>query len=128
MAAAFGLRVEEALKFQPRRADKGDRIALAPSWTKGGRAREIPVHSRRHRALLDEVHAEAGDSSLIPDHKTYITHRKAFEHQTLKAGLTNLPRATPQLRTSPLQGADRAAVPQGGGHTPKSALRRSEGV
>lgn len=90
MSAAFGLRVEEALKFSPRLADKGDKIALKPSWTKGGRYREIPIHSDRHRALLDEVRAEVGDSSLIPPDKSYIAHRKAFEHQTLKAGMTNL--------------------------------------
>lgn len=90
MSAAFGLRVEEALKFSPRLADKGDKIALKPSWTKGGRYREIPVHSERHRALLDEVAAHVGDGSLIPDEKSYIEHRKAFEYQTLKAGMTNL--------------------------------------
>lgn len=90
MSAAFGLRVEEALKFQPRLADKGDKIALKPSWTKGGRYREIPVHSQRHRALLEEVSALVGDGSLIPNEKSYIEHRKAFEYQTLKAGMTNL--------------------------------------
>ncbi|UOA30222.1 hypothetical protein DSM107133_04986 (plasmid) [Pseudosulfitobacter sp. DSM 107133] len=90
MAAAFGLRIEEALKFQPRLADKGDKIALKPSWTKGGRYREIPVLTDRHRALLNEVRDTVGDASLIPDEKTYIEHRKAFEYQTLKAGMTNL--------------------------------------
>ncbi|MEL6170595.1 MAG: phage integrase N-terminal domain-containing protein [Pseudomonadota bacterium] len=90
MSAAFGLRVQEALKFSPRLADKGDKIALKPSWTKGGRYREIPVKTERHRALLDEVHALVGDGSLIPPDKSYIEHRKAFEHQTLKAGMTNL--------------------------------------
>jgi len=90
MSAAFGLRVEEALKFSPRLADKGDKIALKPSWTKGGRYREIPIHTERHRALLNEVRAVAGDGSLIPNEKSYIEHRKAFEYQTLKAGMVNL--------------------------------------
>lgn len=90
MCAAFGLRIEEALKFQPRLADKGDKIALKPSWTKGGRYREIPVHTDRHRALLKEVADTVGDGSLIPDDKNYIQHRKAFEYQTLKAGMNNL--------------------------------------
>lgn len=90
MAAAFGLRVEEALKFTPRLADKGNFIALKPSWTKGGRYREIPVTTERQRALLDEVKAFAGGDSLIPPNLTYIEHRKAFEYRTLKAGLTNL--------------------------------------
>lgn len=90
MAAAFGLRVEEALKFAPRLADKGNRIALKASWTKGGRYREIPITSERQRALLDEVKAFAGGDSLIPPDLKYIEHRKAFEYQTLKAGMTNL--------------------------------------
>lgn len=90
LSAAFGLRVEEALKFTPRLADKGDYIALKPSWTKGGRYREIPVLTERHRALLDEAHTLVGDGSLIPPEKSYIEHRKAFEYQTIKAGMTNL--------------------------------------
>ena len=36
---AFGLRREEAIKFQPRYADRGARIVLKASWCKGGRAR-----------------------------------------------------------------------------------------
>ncbi len=39
LQAAFGLRREEAIKFQPSYADRGDYIALKESWTKGGRAR-----------------------------------------------------------------------------------------
>lgn len=90
LAAAFGLRIEEALKFQPRLADKGDKIALKPSWTKGGRYREIPILTDRHRALIDEIKELVGDVSLIPSDKSYKQHRDAFEYQTLKAGMTNL--------------------------------------
>ncbi len=42
---AFGLRREEAIKFQPSFADRGDHIALKESWTKGGKARVIPVRN-----------------------------------------------------------------------------------
>jgi hypothetical protein len=45
LQAAFGLRREEAVKFQPSYADRGDRLALKASWCKGGRAREIPVRT-----------------------------------------------------------------------------------
>ena len=38
---AFGLRREEAMKFQPRYADRGNRIVLKASWCKGGRARWV---------------------------------------------------------------------------------------
>ena len=36
---AFGLRREEAMKFQPSYADRGDHLILKASWTKGGRSR-----------------------------------------------------------------------------------------
>lgn len=36
---AFGLRREEALKIQPRWADRGRHLHLKASWTKGGRER-----------------------------------------------------------------------------------------
>ena len=40
---AFGLRREEAIKFMPGYADQGDHIRLKASWTKGGKARVVPV-------------------------------------------------------------------------------------
>lgn len=125
MCAAFGLRIEEALKFSPRLADKGDKIALKPSWTKGGRYREIPVHSERHRELLNEVAATVGDGSLIPDNKNYIEHRKAFEYQTLKAGMTNLHGLRhnyAQYRYKQITGV---ACPKAGGK-PQSAMTAAE--
>ena len=87
---AFGLRREEALKFRPRLADRVDYIALQPSWTKGRRYREIPIRTQAQRALLNEAAALVGGDSLIPNELSYIKHRKAFEYQTLKVGLTNL--------------------------------------
>jgi len=91
LISAFGLRMEEALKFNPSFADKGDFIALKASWCKGGRARVIPLTmTTRQRALLDEVKALCGSGSLIPDDKSYIEHRKAFEYQTWQAGMQNL--------------------------------------
>ena len=90
LMSAFGLRMEEALKFNPSLADKGNKIALKASWCKGGRSRDIPVHTKKHRALLNEVKETVGNGSLIPDDQKYITFRKAFEYQTLKAGFSNL--------------------------------------
>ncbi len=89
LQAAFGLRREEAIKFQPRLADQGDFIALKASWTKGGKYREVPVTHPRQREILDQVAALAGDGSLIPRDLTYIKHLKAYEYQTLKVGLAN---------------------------------------
>ena len=39
---AFGLRREEAMKFNPSYADKGDDIQLKASWTKGGSQEPFP--------------------------------------------------------------------------------------
>jgi hypothetical protein len=56
----FGLRREEAMKFQPGVADRGDHIALKDSWTKGG----------------------------LPPQLTYVQQLKRFERQTANAGLS----------------------------------------
>lgn len=86
---AFGLRREEALKFRPAIADKGGYLALQPSWTKGGRYREVPLTDPRQRALLDEVHAACGRGSLIPEGMQFHQFRKAYDNATLRAGLRN---------------------------------------
>lgn len=86
LEAAFGLRREEALKFRPVIADKGDRIALKASWCKGGRYREIPLTHEKQRALLDEVRATVGDGSLIGAGQNYVQALKNYENQLLKAG------------------------------------------
>lgn len=72
LQAAFGLRREEALKFQPSYADQGDRLVLKPSWTKGGRGREIPLLNERQREVLARAHQLAGRGSLIPSHRSYM--------------------------------------------------------
>ena len=87
---AFGLRLEESLKFQPGYADRGDAIALKDSWCKGGRPRTIPLTHPRQRALLDEVRRVVGEGSIIPPASNYIGFRKAFEKATLEAGITNM--------------------------------------
>ena len=60
LEAAFGLRREEAIKFAPARDDRGDRIRLKGSTTKGGRPREVPVRNEAQRRLLDEACGLAG--------------------------------------------------------------------
>ena len=63
---AFGLRREEAIKFNPDYADRGDHITLKASWTKGGKARDVPVRSDEQRAVLDRARRLAAGGSLIP--------------------------------------------------------------
>lgn len=90
LQAAFGLRREEAMKFQPQAAARADHIALQASWTKGGRARTVPVTTLEQRQVLEHVlRLIPGAGSLIPAEMSYVEHLKRFEYQTLKAGLRN---------------------------------------
>lgn len=90
LQAAFGLRREEAIKFQPGYADRGDHIALKSSWTKGGRERVIPITTAEQRGVLDLAHQLAGTGSLIPPHKNYIQQRHVYDGQCKAAGLSNM--------------------------------------
>jgi integrase len=87
LQAAFGLRREEAIKFNPGYADKGDKIILKASWTKGGKAREIPIRNEAQRRLLDEAHQFAGRGALIPANKNYYQQMRTYERNSLNAGL-----------------------------------------
>ena len=57
LQAAFGLRRGESIKIRPEWADRGDRLVLKATWTKGGRAREIPIRNAEQRRVLDEAKA-----------------------------------------------------------------------
>jgi integrase len=87
---AFGLRREEAIKFQPRHADRGDCIVLKGSWTKGGRPRTVPITTPEQRVALNAAHRVAGSGSLIPAQKTYIQQRQTYDGQCKAAGLSNM--------------------------------------
>lgn len=90
LQVAFGLRREEAMKLQPQAAIRADHIALQASWTKGGRARTIPVTTLEQRQVLEHVmRLIPGGGSLIPAQLSYVEQLKRFEYQTLKAGLRN---------------------------------------
>ncbi|MBI2801223.1 MAG: integrase domain-containing protein [Gammaproteobacteria bacterium] len=89
LQAAFGLRREESIKFQPDWADRGDRLVLKASWTKGGRLREIPIRTEAQRALVDKAKALAkttAQGSLIA-RDTYIHQLQCFKYQCDKAGI-----------------------------------------
>ena len=89
LQAAFGLRREESIKFQPEWADRGDRLILKASWTKGGRLREIPIRTEDQRALIDEAKALAkatAQGSLIA-RDTYVAQLQVFKYQCDKVGI-----------------------------------------
>jgi hypothetical protein len=90
LQAAFGLRREEAIKFSPTYADKGDHLQLKASWTKGGKAREIPIRTDKQRQLLDATHRFAGRGAMIPKNKNYIQQLRTYERNTTKATLDRM--------------------------------------
>ena len=87
---AFGLRREEAIKFIPTYADQGNHLVLKRSWTKGGKARTIPIRTHEQRKLLDRAHMLAGKGSLIPSSRKYVQQLRIYEGQTLRAGLCRM--------------------------------------
>ncbi len=90
LQVAFGLRREEALKFQPLAAVRADHITLQGSWTKGGRARTVPITTLEQRQVLEHaITLIKGKNSMIPEHLSYIEQLKRFEYHTLKARLRN---------------------------------------
>lgn len=84
----FGLRREEAMKFQPVYADRGDRIVLKASWCKGSLEREIPIIHQSQRDALAHAHKIANTGSLIPRDKSYVQHLRTFEKQMAKVELS----------------------------------------
>lgn len=87
LQAAFGLRRAESIKIRPGWADRGDKLVLKSSWTKGGREREIPICNAEQRQVLDEAKAFAGRGSLIPADKSYVEQLRHFEYQCETAGI-----------------------------------------
>lgn len=124
LQAAFGLRRSEAMKIQPRWADRGDKLVLKGSWTKGGRSREIPLCTAYQRGVLEEAKRIAKSGSLIPPHKSYRQHLHTWEHLTRGASLSK----THGLRHAYAQARYRALTgwpsPHAGGPA-RAALRES---
>ncbi len=87
---AFGLRREEAMKFQPSFADRGDHLVLKASWTKGGRERTLPVRTEAQRDVLNRARRLAGFGSLIPSNRNYVHQMRVYEGNTCRAGLSKM--------------------------------------
>jgi hypothetical protein len=119
LQAAFGLRREEALKFQPSFADRVDKIVLKSSWCKGGQQREVPILNDYQRDVLARAHKIAGRGSLIPSTLKYIQHLKRYERACQNANLSKvhgLRHAYAQSRYKQLTGRE---APSCGGLTSK---------
>ena len=120
LQSAFGLRREEAIKFSPNIADKGDRIYLKGSWTKGGKPREIPIRNEQQRMALAQAKKAAGTGALIPRHLNFIQQLKCYENACSNVGLSKvhgLRHEYAQRRYFELTGME---SPKAGGLTSKS--------
>ena len=87
---AFGLRREEAIKFQPKFADRDDHLELKATWCKGGRSRTVPVRSESQREVLRRAHELAKGGSLIPSDRSYAQQLRIYERQVSNAGLSRM--------------------------------------
>ncbi|HCE5853583.1 TPA: integrase domain-containing protein [Pseudomonas aeruginosa] len=131
LQAAFGLRREEAIKFRPSYADRGDHLVLKGSWTKGGRERSIPITTPEQRLVLQAVHQLAGAGSLIPAHKSYVQQRNVYDGQCKSAGISHmhgLRHQYAQARYRTLTGwkAPAEGGPSGNALTPEERVRDTE--
>jgi site-specific recombinase XerC len=90
LQAAFGLRREESIKFNPSYAMQGDHIHLKSSWAKGGRARTVPIRNDEQNQLLEEIKVLAKGGSLIPAELNYVQQLHRYERQLRNAGLSKL--------------------------------------
>ena len=89
LQSAFGLRREEAIKFSPNYAIKDDHIKLKASWTKGGRARTVPIRNDAQRRLLENVRTLAKGGALISPERNYVEQRNRYDRQVRTAGIKN---------------------------------------
>jgi len=110
----------------PSYAIKADKIELKSSWTKGGRAREIPIRTDKQRELLKEVTRVAGKGSLIEKEQKYHQAREALDKACQRAEIRNMHgfrHAYAQDRYKVLTGKD---CPKAGGLTSRQLGLRSK--
>ena len=128
LQAAFGLRREESIKIRPLRADKADRLALKASWTKGGRAREIPIRNAEQRQLLEAAKQFAKRGSLIPKTMTYKQQLNRFKAQCMAAGIQHVHGHRHQYAQQRYQELIGRACPAQGGPTWKQLSREQRQI
>ncbi|WP_313025863.1 integrase domain-containing protein [Pseudomonas lopnurensis] len=127
LQAVFGLRREEAIKFQPSYADRGDHLALKGSWTKGGRERTVPITTPEQREVLKAAHRLVGAGSLIPAHRNYILQRHVYDGQCKAAGLSHMHGLRHQYAQSRYEALTGWKAPTAGGPS-KSQLDATQRV
>jgi site-specific recombinase XerC len=95
LQAYFGLRREEAIKFNAQYADQGDRIILKDTWCKGKRSREIPITTQEQRNLIDQIKREYGHPSYIKKVVYTFPIKRLVAIRKLRRGVQALACANP---------------------------------
>ena len=87
----FGLRQKEALMIRPHEADRGDRLHLQDTWTKGGKPRDVPLTTPGQRQALDEAKTLVPPGrALIPADKEFHQQRRVYKNEADRASLSKL--------------------------------------
>lgn len=128
LQAAFGLRREEAIKLVPTWADGGDMLRLKESWTKGGKAREIPIRTAAQRALVEEAERFVGSGSLIPQHFRYRDQLNRFKSQCNLAGIHGVHGLRHQYAQSRYEQLTGWKSPVAGGPTSKQLTEEQRAI
>lgn len=85
----FGLRREESMKIVLSDAWQGNKLAIKPSWTKGGIGREIELTNSEQREWLSKAFNQIPKGhSLIPKEKSYKNHLAQYHEVIEKMGLS----------------------------------------
>jgi site-specific recombinase XerD len=128
LQAAFGLRREESLKIKPGWADQGNVLRLQSSWTKGGRARDVPITNEAQREVVDRAKALAGQGSLIPRELSYRAHLSVFKAQCERAGINGVHGLRHQYAQSRYEAETGWKCPAAGGPTRKQLTGEQRSV
>jgi len=84
----LGLRREEAAKFIPSVAIKKECVDLKASWTKGKKARSIPITTAAQKALLKDIKSQVDQKvSLILSSMNYAQYKSHRDHFLAKANI-----------------------------------------
>ena len=60
------------------------------TWTKGSKARVIPIRTEEQREALNRAHKLAGKGSLIPSSRNYVQQVRICDGITIRAGLPKM--------------------------------------
>lgn len=86
----FGLRREEAIKFDARYAVQNDHIRLKGTWCKGGKPRVIKIDTDGQREALNYIGRISPNGCLIPRSKNYVQQLRRYESETMKAKMSKM--------------------------------------